>query len=122
MCLDGVTKHYESNKTTGYGWKIFVKQGNEFYSPVYKTSIIFNRWLTSNSEEILGSNSSNDYYSGFHIFKTRAEAHQHWIYTTGEPRECYRIIRVKYRGIICEGMDDDARTIVAREMLVPKPK
>ena len=106
MCLDTVTKMYpEDDMTEGEGWKVFVELYNGDISvPCYGyiQPIVENEWVKAETSPVYIS-LDECYKSGFHIFKTEEDAKQHWLYTDFSIREDYRLKKVKFRGIICEG-------------------
>ena len=131
MCLSKITKVYdEDDVTSGVGWKIISCSNsdwglpqkcsiNSFFTPVRRTVHPYDKHLLSASP-LINSLLNGKYKSGFHIFKTRKAARNHWIYEKRHKSERIKIVKVNYKGILYEGLDDGCATLVIKEMFVPK--
>jgi len=120
MCLSNITKRYsKKDKTEGYGYKIVNKNWpyyikNRLYygyvAPLQFKPLPLNKWIKRRISNISSNYEDLFYESGFHIFKTKKDAERHWINNRDGIRT---IIKVKYKGIICEGyehfLDDNSK-------------
>jgi hypothetical protein len=121
MCLSKITNNKRQN-ISGTGWKIVGNWNlppDKFYSPVRFVLYSYNKNLKSSSVKLLGG-CNTIYKSGFHIFKTRQAARKHWIWQKRNSEDKLKIVKVNYKDIICEGLDDNSETLIVKEMFVPK--
>lgn len=129
MCLDSVTKKYNNDKSTGYGWKVVITDNKKFnfYSfPFYKDQL-FNRWLNrEGNPRAISLGNYNTYENGFHVFKTRKDARN---YRQGLHFSLTKVVKVKYKEIICEGKQANIldpiikpNCLVVKQILVIKPE
>ena len=108
MCLTEITQKYpQKDKSEGYGWKIvgiktWYSKG-EVDTPCYYVKLTPNKWIRRKISTVFSTN-GREYQSGFHIFKTRKDARAHWLYNNNYSNN-KKIIKVKYRGIVCEGIE-----------------
>jgi hypothetical protein len=120
MCLSAVTKTYKKNNNSGFGWKIIKIRDDGFVSPCYGSAQKFDKWLNSNTI-MIEANNGQCYKSGFHVFKTRQAARDHWLWKVRNGVVTRKIVKVQYKNIICEGIDKGVKTIVAKQIFVPNP-
>lgn len=105
LCLMG-----EGNATRErVGYKIFERTSDSCKFAYYRGHVPFkfNEWLRAIPAAI-SSQKGQVYEAGFHIYK-RAPRHN---------VSSYVVFRVRYRGVICSGIDGNWPTVVAREMMI----
>lgn len=117
MCLQRVTKVYKrpSSKVVT-AWKVFDGNPNdlrfEFRCFQGSNFVPCGEWLKAEMQQLDG------YPSGFHTFTSRKDA---LVWGLGQ-----QIVRVKVKYIIARGLQSNMgpklKTIVSREMFVPKAK
>lgn len=120
MCLSIVTKRYpKKDSTEGYGWKVFEETKKGFTGPIfcscsgYKKAKLYRRKIRKIGSGI------DVYDSGFHIFLTRKDAKKYK--ANGEI-----IKKVAYKGIICDGIQNETdgindyslETRVVKQMMI----
>lgn len=121
MCLTHVdfTKKGRSEKVL-IGYKLFrpnlTKPGHlgfQFFLHDGNRRVKRGKWLVARRERVIGGNKS--YWTGFHIYKHEREAKfARW---TEEI-----VVKVKYKGVLAEGLQSMHTTVVAKYMYVPRPK
>lgn len=126
MCLDSVKETFRNpkDKTVHIGYKAVrnchgIRKGSQFvkrsgFSSWNNPLTPFGKWLLSRKKDVYPGVT---YPCGFHIFKS-IRVH----------RRCKRngsdwvVVRVRYRKTLAVGMQWGSIIVVAREMLVEKPK
>jgi hypothetical protein len=116
MCLKEITKTYDENDSTeGYGWKRVLKYEEFFRFPFFDsgTKQPYNKYI-NRIYRIITTNNYDIYNSGFHLFKTRAQARSA-MYDGA-------VVKVKFRGIVCEGRQyytsRQADCLVVKEIMI----
>jgi hypothetical protein len=121
--LSRVTEKLKTpDPTERWGWKVFERlDAGPLAFPYYRllTGIGFevplDRWIKAIP------NPGLKYPCGFHLFATQHSAEKFVHSSEG----CWikAVLKVRYRGLLVRGIDETGiRTIVAREMYVPKPE
>lgn len=117
MCLYLIDK--EKPPATGFMWKVFKEDYDGhlvtavFPSPPLRRG----KWVAARSPRIFAT-SGVIYNAGWHGFPNRSHAR---VYISGNILHNYKVIKVKYRKVICSGMQrPDLATIVAHEILIPR--
>ena len=121
MCLSSIKKIAKKGILTlpnkGEGWKDFagvdINAGLYFrhYSFNNKLEVPRGKWLRA-EETVLAVTHGQQYKSGFHVYLM--EPPLSYLTTT--------LIRVKFKGVTCIGMQNGIQVAVARWMFVPKEK
>jgi hypothetical protein len=114
MCLDRLEKFPVRKNADGWivAWKVFEKRGDYLKFPSRKAkSFSVGSRVHRAQGGIIGI--SPTYQSGYHAYKTRAEAF-------GGPYVFGSIRRVLLKDITATGYQNGLRVIVARKMIVPK--
>lgn len=112
MCLDRVITTYEENTEQGFGYKYLEvpEDGDYLETPFVGTKLYPNQWIRDGHVETLYGSFGGKYSSGFHIFTDLEEAQK---YPLVEP-----LFKVRYRGIIAEGIDAGCTVVVTKEIMV----
>ena len=110
-------KYPQKDKSEEYGWKIvgtktWYSKG-EVDTPCYYVKLTPNKWIRRSISTVFSTN-GGEYQSGFHIFKTRKDARAHWLYNNNYSNN-KKIIKVKYKGIVCEGIENASSIICIDE-------
>jgi len=118
VCLGKITNW--CNNTSGVGYKRFwLNEGNALLGIMYSATKYQNRgypinkWIRSGRGRHVKSYSSGIYRAGFHIYETMEEA----IHAT-EFSLHQLVFKVKYKNLICSGIEINSKVIVAGQMLV----
>ena len=150
MCLTRITKRYkEPTKRARVAYKIlYGAKGYGYQTPYIGVDITEGEWKSAQKTELKTDNWENCpsfpasilgkeiykngrelYTSGFHVFATRKGAEKAARLLQESPD---KIVKVKVRGVSCEGMDGTDRakeyihpgikTLVADEIYIPKEK
>lgn len=121
MCLDTITERFLPSNKVRFAYKGFDIAGGDVRFPCNPHNgtyeVTRGRWITAESL-LLETDMENErgeieeYESGFHC------------YTSTNPPHFFgkKLLRVKIRGIICKGTQHGSNVIVAKEMIVPRPK
>lgn len=109
-------------KTAGFGWKVVKRVNKQLYTPHWDRRLRTNVWSKALPTTIYTAplRSSENYISGFHIFKTKSAAEKY----LREWSMVLEVVKVEYRGAHTEGLDgekDNLPVIVAREMRILPP-
>lgn len=117
MCLAKVIRATRSPKRSPirWVWKVFGGIGGELHSPLYgNRSYKRGKWIQD--PRSINGMIRDSYPPGFHCFLRRKDAEPmlEWAGT--------QIVRIKARLIVAEGIQDEAKVIVAREIFIPKEK
>lgn len=112
MCLEKVTNWCKEKK--GIGWKVVLEDREHKYHPQFQNRFLtFKKCHWNKDTNLFRITSafyvSSQYSSGFHLFKTRAEARE-WT-----KRKRGIIKKVKYRKLVASGIQSYKRVIVAKE-------
>jgi len=113
MCIDRDGDYKVS--PSGFAWKVFIRQGNELFSPCYSNKrLLIGRWLRSfDFRKFKPAN------PGWHFFKTKREARRWWLF---DPLDGDVVRKVKYRKLRrvgYEGSDENSsRVFTADEILI----
>jgi hypothetical protein len=122
MCLNSITTRYPKDDTTeGAGWKIFEysKIEKHYCFPCCGGCVKFNKWLNRRIVNIdIGV--VDNYESGFHIFTTKNDAEQHWLNFEDYKWFHPAIFKVKYKGIVCTGIEIPLDVLVVKKIFVEK--
>jgi len=139
MCLNSVSSN-ETEKITGYGWKIFQRTKNNRLKPAAMSCLgchTMERKLTAESSPLWVRVSINgkpimackSYMSGFHIFKSKAAAFEvmqdHFVkeyWLTLHKKNLFVVRRVKYETVLARGRQYGKHVIVARHMTILRDK
>lgn len=121
MCLALINKRFKpNNKMVRYAYKSVRRTDGEFFFPCNRhkgdSRIPLGKWIKAVCPwleiEPTDDDEGEKYRGGFHCYMSKRPSFHYG----------NRILRVKLRGIICTGKQDDQRVIVAKEMFVPVPK
>jgi hypothetical protein len=120
MCLDTKTNYHR--KDCGYGWKVFnihrfgLSTERKGIFPwvigehTQRKSYPTNKWLRSRQRTIRTSIGDGTYSTGFHIFSNYPSPFG--------SNSRMRILRVKYKNVICSGKQSGENVIVAKYMMI----
>jgi len=118
MCLDTVTRSYDVPQGTKefWVWKRFSfngGNGEELYSPVMWNKYKRGKWYKAKQKNLKGFLVPKSYKSGFHCLLNKDDCDNASYYGTAS-------LRIKARGIIARGVQDDLKTVVVKEIFIPK--
>lgn len=125
MCLTSITKGYDKNDVEGIGYKIFriSNEGisnEELYSPIFGfEQFEYNNWYHRRIYFIYITDTIT-YDSGFHIFPNKEDCYiyaseMQWLFDDWNPNK-YKIVKVKYRGILFEGLQNNLKCLVVESI------
>jgi hypothetical protein len=116
MCLDRITKKYDENNIKGYGYVVMGgnKQGKG-YKAKYSDTIYDVGCEYGAVRQPARRINVIEYFPGFHIFKTLNSAK---LYQDGWIQD--KIVKVKYRKVICDGTIDTNGNWDFRKVVVAK--
>lgn len=118
MCLERVTKRYQkpTNKVI-WVYKKFTFYGNKILFHYQGGSTSVGVWVKSSNRNLisdLATGEEQNYKSGFHAYSVFKQAQK----ILGKHDK--KILRVKFRKVVAEGVQDGASVVVAKEMYIPK--
>ena len=122
MCLTSITKEYADNDVEGIGYKVFVISGQSIRSPIFGfQKFEYNQWY-SRYLYIAFITDTITYDSGFHIFLNREDclsyAHDMgWHFENWRANQ-YKIIKVKYSGVVYEGLQENLKCLVVKSIML----
>jgi hypothetical protein len=123
MCLT-VVKETRNGKGTAVriGWKVFSTfrdVGIQFEHQYTDQKPILGKWMKAIEKRVrVWDNTLENkkcYQSGFHIYETQQGARR-----GGRLGRFAQIWKVKYRGVLARGIQDQSDVVVARYMYIPK--
>lgn len=127
MCLTSITKGYDKNDVEGIGYKIFriSNEGisnEELYSPIFGfEQFEYNNWYHRRIYFIYITDTIT-YDSGFHIFPNKEDCYiyaseMQWLFDDWNPNK-YKIVKVKYRGVLFEGLQNNLKCLVVKSIML----
>lgn len=136
MCLEALTNFPVKKNKRGEvrGWKVF---RNDQQKPpkerlaftIWDTRRPLRRgvWLDANdygdaSLITMRGKDAKTYPAGFHLYRTRCEARAWLMFMAMRYRKLFCVLPVRVKNICATGWQYGARVIVAREMLIERPR
>ena len=120
MCLTKITKDYADNDVEGIGYKVFIISGQTIRSPIFGfQKFEYNQWY-SRYLYIAFITDTITYDSGFHIFPNKEDCYiyaseMQWLFDDWNPNK-YKIVKVKYRGVLFEGLQNNLKCLVVESI------
>lgn len=105
MCLSQVDKN-----VTIVAYQVVGKNGYGKYRSIHGFG---NRWLSPGVWHKSHGNAMGSYEHGFHAFFSQKDAESYWC-----PSSSACVVRVILRDIICTGIQDGRRAVVARRRMI----
>jgi hypothetical protein len=136
MCLNTVSRICNPEPKEIVGYKYFDMNGSDIRSPMMGSDNLYKlgKWIDDASESLIDSDEENQvltgvkadgtlkfnynnkqYPSGFHILRTKKDARK---YVAASELGDWRLFKVKYKNVVAEGLDNGARVVIARSMLI----